>query len=130
MTGYNLDYKEGHKPLVLLGLRLGDLTLSGRTWCYSDRNAAANIVRFGTDITALPDFIDFDLMCETMWSYTRDDPDRPARRAAEVLVLGHAPISLVTAVVCAGEETLSGARAILGHPGDRSYWVIPSFLYQ
>ncbi|HZM55346.1 MAG TPA: DUF4433 domain-containing protein [Acidimicrobiales bacterium] len=114
VTGYNLPYKEGHAPLVLLGLKLGDLAASGSTWCYSDRNAAANIVRFGTSVAALPRFIDFDLMSEKMWAYTRDDPDRPARRAAEVLVHGHTPIGLVSAVVTSNHDTLSVARGMLG----------------
>lgn len=131
VTGYNLPHKEGHAPLVLLGMRLGDLIGSGLTWCYTDRNAAANIVRFGTNVSLLAQFIDFDLMCRKKWSNTTDDPDRSARRAAEVLVHSHVPIALVSAVVTSNHATLSVASAILDSlPGNRLYRVIPSFLYQ
>lgn len=131
VTGHNLPYQEGHAPLVLLGMRLGDVSASRTAWCYSDRNAAANFVRFGTSVSALPQFIDFELMKVRSWTNTQDDPDRAARRAAEVLVYGDSPIELVSAVVTSNEETLSEARDILSEcPGRRAYQVLPSFLYQ
>jgi hypothetical protein len=77
VDGWNLAYKEGHRPLVLLGMRLADLVDSGSIWCYSDRNAATNLAQFGTDLAALPRFIDFDLMTVTTGEALRRIPIEP-----------------------------------------------------
>ncbi len=130
VDGWNLAYQEGHRPLVLLGIRLADLAESNLNWCYSDRNAATSFVRFGTNLAALPSFIDFDLMTAREWKNTDEDPDRASRRAAEVLVHGRVPIGLVTAVAASNDDTLSDARATLDKcSGRRVYRVIPSYLY-
>ena len=131
VTGYNLPYKGGAAPLVLFGVTIADLMASTETWCFSDRNAAADIVRFRTDVTTLPDFIDFDLMREEIWRNTNDDPDRAARRAAEVLVYKRLPVGLISCVVASTESTLSAVQGMLAKaPGYRDFYRIPSFLYQ
>lgn len=130
VDGWDLPYKEGHLPLVLLGIKLGDLAASGLRWCYSDRNAATDLVRFGTDLTALPEFVDFELLTVRDWRNTEDDTDRVSRRAAEVLIYARVPIQLVTAVAASNENTLSVARATLDTcSGARVYRVEPSYLY-
>lgn len=130
VSGWNLAYKEGHRPLVMLGMKLADLVDSGRTWCYSDRNAATDLVKFGTDLAALPEFIDFDLMTVYDWSSSQDDLDRASRRAAEVLVHGRVPVDLISAIAASNEDTLSVARAKMNTcSGRRVYRVEPSYLY-
>ena len=96
-------------------------------------NAAANIVRFGDKrASALSQFIDFDLMSEKMWAYTRVD-HRSGRRAvpSKVPAYGHNPVELASSRATSNPETLSVARGILEpSSSNRSTRVIPSFLYQ
>lgn len=130
VDGWGLEYKDGHLPLVLLGIKIGDLADSNLKWCYSDRNAATDLVRFGTDLGSLPGFIDFDLMTLRDWMNTPDDRDRASRRAAEVLIHGKVPIEMISAVAASNESTLSVARGTMNTcSGRRVYRVEPSYLY-
>ncbi|MHB1164543.1 MAG: type II toxin-antitoxin system toxin DNA ADP-ribosyl transferase DarT [Candidatus Nanopelagicales bacterium] len=123
-------YRGGTGPLIFLGMTLGDLVSSGLTWCASDRNAAAGLAQFSRDLDGLGTFVDFDLLRQRQWNSTQDDPDRPTRRAAEILVLGELPLNAVTAVVAKTDATLARAKALLtGVGGSRHYWSIPSFYY-
>lgn len=107
------DYSGGADPLIFLGMRLRDLIASGRTWCASNMNAASFDVEFTRDVSTLGSFLDFDLLCAKMWKRTDDDPQRPTRRAAEVLVLGSVPLEIVTAVAARTVPALDAARSAL-----------------
>lgn len=121
-------YHQGTKPLVFLGVKVGDLVDSGVIWCASDRNAAAGLVAFSREVDELGSFVDFELLGEKYWNATVDDPDRKTRRSAEVLVLDSLPLSLVSAVVAESETRLEMARsAMAAVNGTRRYWVIPEF---
>lgn len=117
-------------PLVQLGIALGDLIDAGLIWCASDGNAAAGFTRFSRDLPNLGGFVDFDLLCQRDWYNTPDDQDRKSRRAAEVLVLGSVPVSLISYVVTAAEQTMQAANrefTVVG--GDREYVVLPELFY-
>jgi ssDNA thymidine ADP-ribosyltransferase, DarT len=124
------DYRGGSDPIVFFGVLLRDLEESGLTWCASDRNAGASIVRFSRDVDSLGDFVDFDLLGARMWNNIPDDPDRAARRAAEVLVLDEVPLSLTRAVVAKTEATLLVVKSAMDSvPGQRIYQVVRQFFY-
>lgn len=124
------DYSGGADPLIFLGMRLSDLIGSGRTWCASNMNAAAFDVEFARDVEQLGSFVDFDLLCAKMWNRTGDDPQRPTRRAAEVLVLESVPLEFVSAVVARTTSALDAAQSALGTVGGaRDYWHLPQFYY-
>jgi hypothetical protein len=123
------DYRSGHTGLVMLGMSLRTITADA-TWCVSDRNAAARMAQFTCDTADLGNFIDFELMKAKYWNKTDADPDRQTRRAAELLVLGQLPLSLVTHVVTSTQEGRTRARGMLESAGGtRQYEVQPSFLY-
>ncbi len=105
------NYSGGSNDLVFLGARLGDVTSSGVTWCASNANAAAATTQFTTDITALGTFVDFTVLRQRDWYKTTEDPDRMSRRAAEVLVLGEVPLTLVTIVATRSDAVLHEAQA-------------------
>lgn len=124
------DYSGGADPLIFLGMGLRDLIASGRIWCASNMNAASFDVEFSRDVRGLGSFVDFDLLCAKMWNRTGDDPQRPTRRAAEVLVLDFVPLELVGAVVARTVPALNAARSALRNVGGaRDYWHLPQFYY-
>jgi hypothetical protein len=87
-------YQGGDRPLIHLAARVGTVVDSGLLWVATDGNARATITHFSTDLTEIGQMIDWELMRQRMWNSTPDDPDRERRRAAELLVLGQAPLSL------------------------------------
>ncbi|WP_291408571.1 DUF4433 domain-containing protein [Actinophytocola sp.] len=130
VTKGHLDYHGGADPLVFLGVSIGAIIDSGLIWCVSDANAATNYVRFTRNLIGLGDFVDFNLLCQRMWSKTPDDPYRPGRRAAEVLVLDRVPLELISDVIAKTQVTLHVARTALGSVGgSRHYQVEPMFYY-
>lgn len=124
------NYSGGSNDLVFLGARLGDVTSSGVTWCASNANAAAATTQFTTDITALGTFVDFTVLRQRDWYKTTEDPDRMSRRAAEVLVLGEVPLTLVTIVATRSDAVLHEAQAALKTVGGiRQYDCLPELYY-
>ena len=108
------QYPGGDADIVFLGLSIGRIAASGVTWCVSDANAAVSSVRFSREVGALGDHVDFDLLCQRDWSKTPDDPHRPSRRAAELLILDEVPLSAIQLVVAKVAPTLESARMSLG----------------
>jgi hypothetical protein len=124
------DYRGDHTGLVMLGVSLRTIDTARLTWCVSDRNAAASIARFTSDGTNLGSFVDFELMQAWNWNNIPADSDRQTRRAAELLILGSVPLSVITHVVTSTEQGRAQARRMLEtNGGTRQYDVHPSFLY-
>jgi hypothetical protein len=105
------DYDGGDGPLIFLGTSITKLIESGVTWCVSNGNAASSYVQFTRDLHTIGSFVDFDLLCAKWWSRTTNDPYRPGRRAAEVLVLDRLHLELITHVVTKSSESLELARS-------------------
>jgi hypothetical protein len=125
------QYRGDHAGLVMLGVRIRDVIDAGLTWCVSDGNAASPVVRFRRDLDGIGSFIDFHLMTQFMWSNTPDDLNRQTRRAAELLILGRLPVTLITHVVVStprGDDMARQTMRTVG--GTRHYEVQPCFLYQ
>lgn len=93
------SYRTQSSDLVFMGLTLGDIVDAGLTWCVSNGNASSRYTQFSHDLVQMGGFVDFDLLCQRMWSETQEDPFRPGRRAAECLVLGRVPLNLVSVIV-------------------------------
>ncbi len=123
-------YQGGRRPLVMLGIALGDIIDTGLTWCASDRNAATPYARFSRELSSLGEFVDFPLLSQRDWFNTPDDGDRKSRRSAEVLVHQEVPLDLITQVRCFREDTLRVVRAHLEDVGGiREYGVDPKMYY-
>jgi hypothetical protein len=124
------DYSGGCDSLVFLGLPISSIVDSGLVWCASDANAATDLVQFTRNVDQLGSFVDFDLLCEQIWKKTPDDPNRPSRRAAEVLILDQLPVDMITHVVARTGDTLDQARSALESVGgSRQYRVEKDFYY-
>lgn len=107
------DWGGRPEDLVFFGLNLGDAIDDGLVWCCSDRNASTRLAEFSRDAANLGDFVDFDLLTQKMWNNINEDPDRASRRAAELLVLGEVPLSMIHVACVASEEVASEVRALL-----------------
>lgn len=131
VLGGNTAYRGDHTGLVMLGISIRTVIDNSLTWCVSNRNAASEPVQFSCDLGAVGKFIDFRLMTEFMWKKTDDDPDRPTRRAAELLILGQLPVMLLTHIVTStGDGIMKAREALRSVSGTRHYEVQPCFLYQ
>lgn len=130
VTKGHQSYSGGCESLVFLGLPIGSIEDRSLIWCASDANAANTLVRFSRNLGQLGSFVDFDLLCAQMWNRTPDDPNRPSRRAAEVLVLDRLPIQMITHVVTRTDETLDRARSAFESVGGiRQYRTEQHFYY-
>jgi ssDNA thymidine ADP-ribosyltransferase DarT-like protein len=131
VLGGGAPYQGDHTGLVMLGIGLRTVVECGLTWCVSDCNAASPVVRFTCDLGSIGTFIDFPLMTEFMYRKTDDDPHRPTRRGAELLILDHVPVELITHIVTSTANGRTRAREVLQTVGGtRHYEVQPCFLYQ
>ncbi|WP_433797867.1 DUF4433 domain-containing protein [Actinoplanes sp. CA-252034] len=103
-------FKAPSSELVFFGVVVADLVDAGLTWCFSNGNAASSYTSFNRDLDQIGNFVDFDLLCATMWGKTTDDGSRPSRRAAECLVLNEVPLSLISLVATRTAHTLEKIR--------------------
>ena len=89
---------------------------SGLSRVISDRHPALAYARFTDQDQDLQDdsFVDWQLMFQTYWNNTPDEPDRKERRQAEYLVHPHVPWSLFDRIVTKTEEMAIEVRAVLG----------------
>jgi hypothetical protein len=130
VTRGHKEYSGGADDLVFLGLSIGNLVDAGVIWCASDANAAASSVGFSREVDSLAEHLDFDLLCQEWWGKTPEDPHRPSRRAAEILVLEQVPLAMIGYVVAKNEITLERARTALQRDGhNRHYRVLPGFYF-
>ncbi|MCY9786683.1 DUF4433 domain-containing protein [Nocardiopsis sp. EMB25] len=110
VTNGHKGYDGGCESLIFFGSFLGDIIESRRIWCASDSNAATSYVKFSRDEKNLGSFVDFDLLLQRYWGKTSEDPDRPGRRAAEILVLKEFPVDLISLVVAKNASMLEKAK--------------------
>ena len=130
VTNGHINYKGGDDDLVFLGIPLGRIVDSELEWCVSDMNAASRLARFSRQLDGLSSFIDFELLCEKLWKRTAEDPYKPSRRAAELLVLDKVPAEMITHVIAKTQVTLNRANLEFSHvSGTRQYRVEPGFYY-
>jgi hypothetical protein len=129
VTRGHMGYRGGDDPLVFLGVSIGAIVDSGLTWCASDANAATSYVRFTRNLSGLGDFVDFDLLCQQWWGKTPDDPYRPGRRAAEVLVLDRLPLELISVVIAKTQVSLQVAQTALSSVGGSRHYQVEQMFY-
>ncbi len=124
------DYQGGAGPLVFLGFRVGDIVDAGCTWCATNANAATSWAEYTQDLEGLGDFVDFEVLTARIWKRTPEEPDRPSRRAAELLVRDRLPLDLLGLVVTQNGPTSHEVSARLASVGlQRSVMVRPDMYY-
>ena len=112
-----LSYTEGQDPLIYLVTTVEAVTAVGLRSVFSDGNCAAAITQFYADLNRLDSVIDWQLMGETMWNNTADDPDRMRRRMAEFLVHERLPVSRLAGIVARTESMRGRVERILAVHG-------------
>lgn len=106
----NYGYSDGFNGVIYLCITLEEVLAADLACIVSDRNAARAIATFRDARDSLDDHVDWPLMREQIWRRTDDDPDRPDRRAAELLVHQRLPFELVGHIVARNEDTAALAR--------------------
>ena len=89
----------------------------GLTWVVSNRNAAQALAEFTDDATQLDSHVDWAVIGSSSWGRSDDDPDRPARRQAELLVHRVLPWEAVERVVTKTAAVEAEVRSILDAAG-------------
>ena len=112
-----LTYTEGQDPLIYLVTTVEAVTTVGLRSVFSDGNCAAAITQIYADFNRLDSVIDWQLMAETMWNNTADDPDRMRRRMAEFLVHERVPVSCLAGIVVRTESMRERVERILAEHG-------------
>lgn len=84
-------YQGGQADLVYLVSEVGRVVELGLPYVFTDRNAVLAFASFSDNLDDLDDFVDWNLMNETYWHNTAQEPDRRERRMAEFLVHGTVP---------------------------------------
>lgn len=112
-----LTYTEGQDLLIYLVTTVGAVTAAGLRSVFSDGNCAAAITQVYADLNRLDSVIDWQLMGETMWNNTADDPDRMRRRMAEFLVHERVPTSCLAGTVVRTQPMRERVERILAEHG-------------
>lgn len=113
------NYKGGSSRIVYLSTTLETLQAAGLTAVISDRNAALAYASYWPmrNGEPAPDFVDWALMEERLWTDTVDYPDRRERRMAECLVHQSVPRDLIQEVTARSEAVATEAREIAREVG-------------
>lgn len=114
-----LLYKQGisFERVIYLQTSVERVQALGLTWVVSNRNAAQALAAF-TDVAAeLDTHVDWAVIGSSSWGRTDDDPDRPARRQAELLVHRVLPWEAVERIVTKTPAVATEVRSILASAG-------------
>ncbi|HZQ27765.1 MAG TPA: DUF4433 domain-containing protein [Acidimicrobiales bacterium] len=111
------EYTEGQDPIVYLVTSVERLIELGLTPVFTDRNAALAVAEMSTDLSALDDLVDWELMDATWWNNTPEDPERRERRMAECLVHQRVPWEAFAGIVTRTEARRTEAEDLLASVG-------------
>lgn len=90
-TGRVPTYEGGQECLVFLCVTLERVAELKLPWVVSDRNAAKALATFTADPAVLDDHVDWSVATTSAFNRTEEDPDRPERHQAELLVHRRVP---------------------------------------
>lgn len=117
-SGHVPGYTGGQDEVVYLLTEIDHITGAGRSFVFTDRNAALGVAEFDNDLGHLDGLVDWPLMQGKMWSNSTSEPDRMERRMAEFLVHRHVPWSAIVGIAAIDENRASQAAAVLATVGD------------
>ena len=116
-SGRVASYTAGQDAVVYLMTDIERLVAAGVEFVFTDRNAALEVARYGTDLTLLDEFVDWPLMEGKMWHSTEDQPGRMERRMAEFLVHRHVPWSAFLGIAAINDQRCREATDVLASLG-------------
>ena len=110
-------YSGGQDEIVYLVTSTEKVAQEHLRFVFTDRNAALGFARYGDDLQALDDYLDWELMAGLMWNNTNEEPDRQERRMAEFLVHDHVPWPAFIGVATRDDEKCRQAEHVLSSVG-------------
>lgn len=116
-TGKVPTFTGGQDGLIFLCTTLERLIELGLPWVASSRNAATSLAKFTDDVDRLDGHIDWPLATTSTFDITSDDPERPKRHQAELLVHRCLPWEAVKYVGTRTEDDLNRVEQVLGSLG-------------
>ena len=116
-SGRVASYTAGQDAVVYLMTDIERLVAAGVEFVFTDRNAALEVARYGTDLTLLDEFVDWPLMEGKMWHSTEDQPARMERRMAEFLVHEHVPWNAFLGIAAINDQRCREATELLASVG-------------
>ena len=111
------SYPDGQDAVIYLITDIQRLLAAGTEFVFTDRNAALEVARYGTDLTLLDEFVDWPLMEGKMWHNTEDQPGRMERRMAEFLVHRHVPWHAFLGIAAINDQRCRVATDVLASVG-------------
>ncbi len=111
------EYAGDQDGLVYLVTSVERLVEFGASMVFTDRNATILLAEMTTDVAALDDLIDWELMKARYWSNTVEDPERRERRMAECLVYRRLSWETVIGVATRTRARHDEARGLLAAAG-------------
>lgn len=116
-TGKVETYTGGQDGLVFLCTTLERIIDLDLQWVASNRNAATALAAFVPDLPSLDTHVDWALATTSTFKRTPDDPDRPQRHQAELLVHGRLPWKAIQFIGTRTEADLSRVEKHIGNLG-------------
>ncbi len=111
------SFEGSQQDLVYLVADPQRLSELGSQLVFTDRNASLALADFETDLGKLTELVDVELMNETYWYDTAQDPDRKERRQAEMLVHRVVPWTAIHGIGVYDEARLEQVVGILTSVG-------------
>lgn len=118
-TGRRVTQMIPQRDIVYLLVRFGDVVSAQLPYVITDGHASDRVLTRTFITRDGLAHVDGDLVMAQRWNNTEQDWDRERRKQAEVLVRGHVPPSLVSAIGVYDQERfteVSHLVADLGHP--------------
>jgi ssDNA thymidine ADP-ribosyltransferase, DarT len=96
-TGQVPTFRDGQEPILHLVTTVEKIAECQRRIAFTDRHAKTRYAAFYDDPDDLPN-LDWEVIGSTQFAGTDDDPDRPTRKAAELLVHRFVPIDAILGI--------------------------------
>ena len=124
-------YTGGQDELVYLVTNTEEVLKHPWPVIFTDRNATSSKARYGTDLTHLDSYVDWELMAGPRWCNTLEEPNRKQKRMAELLVYCHVPWAAIIGVATRTERRSRQAAAVLAATGATTgVRVIPEWYFR
>lgn len=91
------DYKGGQEPIIHFVSTVETLQQQALRFVFTDRHAKTSYARFFDDVRQL-EALDWRTIRSNEFARTEDDPDRPQRKEAELLVYQFVPLTAILGI--------------------------------
>lgn len=128
-TGHEDITQVNNEDIVILVASLHDLRANNIDFVFTDRHAYLEYANFYTDLQHLQD-INWTILQNRDFSYSRDYPDNKVRYQAEALIYRNLPIAHLRAIVCYNETAKAEVESHLNRLGiSANVYVSPNLYF-